>query len=31
MTSNENIPDTTTVENLDPNLPLADNLHGDGC
>ena len=25
------IPDTTTVENFEPNLPFEDNLHGDGC
>ena len=25
------IPETTTVENLDPNLPLDDNLQGEGC
>ena len=26
-----NKPDTTTVENLEPNFPLEDNLQGDGC
>ena len=26
-----NIPETTTVENFDPNFPLDDNLHGEGC